>query len=333
MRRSPAVRKIAVLRALNLGDLLVAVPALRALRCGFPQAQITLISLAWAEAFARRFCRYVDRFVEFGGFPGINEVPIIPGQVERFLAKQRAEAYDLVIQMHGSGATSNPCALALGGRMTAGYYLGQRPDALAYAAPYPLDTPEVLVDLGLVGLLGCDGDPALEFPLFEDDRAEADVLLCRERPPRRPLVGIHAGSSTPLRRWPAASFARVADELARTHGAEIVLVGGAHERAITAEIARELEVRPVDLSGTTSLGGLAAVIARLDLFVGNDSGPAHVARAVGTPSVTIFGAEEVARWAPLDRTRHAVLVRPVEPDAVVAAAQQMLEKGAVACGA
>ncbi|MBX6342254.1 MAG: LPS biosynthesis glycosyltransferase, partial [Thermomicrobiaceae bacterium] len=120
-------RRIAILRALHLGDLLLAVPALRSLRAGFPAAEITLIGLPWAAAFASRFRRYVDRFVEFGGYPGIGEVPLVAERVERFVAEQRAYGYDLVVQLHGSGQTSNPAALALGGPATVGYYVGAPP--------------------------------------------------------------------------------------------------------------------------------------------------------------------------------------------------------------
>ena len=112
------VRRIAVFRALALGDLILAVPALRALRRRFPEAEITYIGLKWSPALIRRFTQYVDRVVEFAGYPGINEVPYDPQRTEAFLAEQRAYGYDVVIQMHGSGQTSNPFALALGGRVT-----------------------------------------------------------------------------------------------------------------------------------------------------------------------------------------------------------------------
>src|SRR5579885_1366498 len=147
------VRRIAVVRALQLGDLLVSVPALRALRAGFPNAEITLIGLLWAAAFAERFTAYIDRFVAFPGWPGIAEADYEPQRTERFLAEQRAYGYDLVLQMHGSGGASNPFALALGGRATAGYYAGEPPDGLTFAAPYPADEPEVLRNLGLARLV------------------------------------------------------------------------------------------------------------------------------------------------------------------------------------
>ena len=395
-------KKIAVFRALYLGDLLLAVPALRALRAGFPEAEITLIGLPWAASFARRFCRYVDRFVEFGGYPGIDEVPIDPGRSAHFVEEQRAYGYDLVVQMQGSGRTSNPCALALGGRMTAGYYEGEPPPGLTFGAPYPDNQPEVLRNVGLISLLGCPHRGLeLEFPLFARDHAEAAALLRRlPRPghvpetcdlgddasgtPRqagRPLIGIHAGAHAPARRWPAERFAVVADHLAQRFGAQIVLTGGPGEEEVAQAVAagtpcggaaapppprqgvgeqcpqgtmRAGRAAPVlNVAGQTSLGGLAALIDRLDLFIANDTGPAHLADALGTPSVTIFGPADHRRWAPLDQTRHSIVRRPVpcspcrytvcpidhrclywvEPDAVIAAAERLLVMGVTACRA
>src|SRR5579859_2979987 len=148
-------RKIAVLRALQLGDLLLAVPALRAIRAKFPYAEITLIGLPWAASFVHRFSHYIDRFVEFTGYPGIAEVPVNSERSQQFLAEQREYAYDLVIQMHGSGRISDQLALALGGKVTAGYYEQNLPAGLTLGLPYPDDQPEVLRNLGLAKLLGC----------------------------------------------------------------------------------------------------------------------------------------------------------------------------------
>src|SRR5437899_6359132 len=152
---SKHIERIAIFRALYLGDLLLAVPALRSIRARFPQAEITLIGLPWAAAFAWRFSGCIDRFVEFVGYPGIDEVEVEPERTRNFLAEQRAYGYDLVIQMHGSGSTSNACALALAGRVTAGYYQDRPIEGLALGLPYPKDGPEVMRNLGLAQLLGC----------------------------------------------------------------------------------------------------------------------------------------------------------------------------------
>jgi ADP-heptose:LPS heptosyltransferase len=305
---------IAVIRALQLGDLLVAVPALRSLRAGYPRARITLLGLPWAADFVTRFSRYVDRFVEFEGYPGIAEAPCEPARTARFLREQRAERYDLVVQLHGDGTISNRLARDLGGRLTAGYYRDKLPDGFTAGAPYPDHLPEVLRNLALARLVGGADVPAdLEFPLFERDRSEAAALLSGlSSRATGPAIGIHPGARSAARRWPAERFAALADALAERAGASVVLTGAADEEELVRAVAASMTTRPVIAAGKTSLGGLAALIERLDLFVSNDTGPAHIAVACGTRSVTIFsGAADHQRWEPLDRARHRVVRRAV----------------------
>lgn len=347
-------QKIAIIRALYLGDMLLSVPALRAIRQRFPRAEITLIGLPWSSEFAGRFSCYIDRFVEFMGFPGIREVPVIQEHVERFLCEQRAYGYDLVLQMHGSGQVSDSFALALHGGKTVGYYQDVKPEGLTCGLPYPDDEPEVLRNLGLARLLGCDNlDPSLEFPLLNEDRVEGARLLSNLPRTDRPWIGIHTGSRSPARRWPVAYFARLADTLARRFSAQIILTGSHDERSTVQDVAAQMQTQPFDLAGQTSLGGLAALIRELDLFVSNDSGPAHMANAIGTPSVTIFGPVNAHRWASLDQKKHPIVQNPVacspcsywecpidhrclrglKPETVLAVATQVLAKGKVVCSA
>lgn len=349
-----AIRRIAVFRALQLGDLLLTVPALRSLRAGFPDAEITLISLPWASMFARRLDAYVDRFVPFEGYPGLKEVEVVPGRIDRFLEEQRAHGYDLAIQMHGSGRISNDFVCSLHAPVTAGYFEGDASAELTIQAPYPHDIPEVLRNLDLVCSLGCpDRGLALEFPLLEDDRTEADRLVRCLPGGRRPWIGIHAGARAPSRRWMPPRFAAVADHFACRHGARIILTGGPDEEQTIAQVEACMQAPAVNLAGQTSLGGLAGVIARLDLFISNDTGPAHLANALDIPSVTIFGPEDPVRWASLDPARHPIAVRPVpcspcgysdcpidhrclrwiDEDAVVRLGERLLDEGAAACNA
>ncbi len=309
------MKRIAVFRALQLGDLLVAVPAFRALRRDFPYAEITLIGLPWAASFVQRFGQYIDRFVEFVGYPGIDEVPVEPLRVARFLAEQRAYGYDIVLQMQGSGRTSNPFVLALNAPITVGYY--EEPcTGLTMSAVYPDDQHEIERNLNLVALLNNETadqytGTSLEFPLFAHDYAEADVLLELLRKRNAPIIGIHPGARPPARRWPASYFATVADRLAQQFDAQILLTGGPGEEQTVQAVMDAMYTPALSLVGKTSLGSLAALMKRLALFISNDTGPAHLACAIDCPSVTLFGPADVRRWAPLAAERHPIVRHPV----------------------
>jgi ADP-heptose:LPS heptosyltransferase len=298
-------RTVAVLRALQLGDLLCAVPALRALRRGLPEATITLVSLSWARTFAERFSRYVDSSLELPGYPGLPERLPDVAAVPMFLGEAQERQFDLVVQLHGSGETTNPLAVLLGGRQTAGFY---RPGAYCpdpeLFLPYPEDGPEPRRLLRLVEFLGfARAGEELEFPLEDDDRRALATLPGTARLGAEPYACIHPGSRLESRRWTQAGFAAAGDELAR-RGLQIVLTGSESERPLTARVLAAMDADAVDLAGQTSLGALAALLAGAKLLVCNDTGVSHLASALGVPSVVIFTVSDPARWAPLDRRRH-----------------------------
>lgn len=309
--RDLRVPRIAVLRALYLGDLLCAVPAFRALRRRYPAAEITLIGLPWADQLVRRL-PYIDRLLAFPGFPGLAEIEYCAERTAGFLAEARAYSYDLAIQMHGDGNISNGFVAELGARMSLGYRRGPDP-RLTLSRPYQLAEHEVLRWLRLIAALDRRGaqasrqldDLALEFPLLPEDIASAARILFVA--PAFPLVGLHPGAKAKARRWPAERFAALADTLIERYGADIVLTGSAAEQQLTATVRRAMHYPALDLAGETDLGTLGAVIARLDLLVSNDTGAAHMAVAVGTPSVALFGPGRPEEWGPLDRTRHQVV--------------------------
>src|SRR5205809_3567810 len=99
--------KIAIFRALQLGDMLCAVPAIRALRHAYPQADIALIGLPWAESFVQRFKDYIDRFIVFPGYPGLPEQPFSQPEWDRFVTNMQQEQFDCILQMQGNGTIVN----------------------------------------------------------------------------------------------------------------------------------------------------------------------------------------------------------------------------------
>ncbi|HSL11240.1 MAG TPA: glycosyltransferase family 9 protein [Actinomycetota bacterium] len=293
---------IALFRALKLGDLLCAVPAFRAVRLTEPDPRITLIGLPWAAGFAARYRHLFDDFIAFPGWPGMPEQP--PGDPTAFLARARERVFDLAVQMHGSGGVTNGIVAALGAAHTAGFGSpGAAP--LDDVLPYPDDLHEVRRHLALADHLGfSSAGEALEFPITDEDRAEAASLGIDGA---GPVAVVHCGAISG-RRWPAGRFARVTEALAR--GTDVVLTGSAAERDATGHVA-SLAGAPVrDLAGRTTLGSLAAVIERARIVVTNDTGVSHLTAAIGTPSVVLFLSSDPRRWAPLDAQRHRAVTHP-----------------------
>lgn len=309
----PLPRRVVVLRALQLGDLLCAVPALRALRAALPEAEIVLAGLPWAESFVRRFHRYLDDLLALPGYPGLVDEPVRPARVAAFLAAAQARRFDLAIQLHGSGVISNPLLVLLGARLNAGFFQpGQFCPDPARFLPYPEQGHEIERLLRLVEFLGIprQGDH-LEFPLDDvDRRALHAVPAARELTPGT-YVCLHPGARFPSRRWPPERFAAVGDRLAR-QGLRIVVTGSVAEAPLAAAVAASMRFPVLDLTGQTTLGALAALLAGARLLVCNDTGVSHLAAALRVPSVVIFSGADPQRWAPLDRARHRVVVQPAE---------------------
>jgi ADP-heptose:LPS heptosyltransferase len=311
--RSAAPRRIAVFRALQLGDLLCAVPALRSLRSGYRDAEITLIGLPWAAEFVRRFRDLVDRFVEFPGFPGLPEREPDLAALPRFLATAQAARYDLALQMHGRGDLTNSLVVALGAKATAGFCPagGPCPDPLNFL-PWPEAGTEIHRMLALIDFLGLPraGD-RLEFPIDADEQAEAADVLARHRLSPRRFACVHPGARLYSRRWLPEYFAVVAEEIAR-QGVRVVLTGSGEEALLTRRIARILPAGSVvDLAGQTRLRVFAAMLAQARLLVSNDTGVSHVAAALRVPSIVVSCGADPGRFEPLDHALHEVLHHPV----------------------
>jgi ADP-heptose:LPS heptosyltransferase len=307
---------VQVLRALRLGDLLVAVPAFRAMRRAWPAARIELIGLPWARALIQRLPGYLDELVEFPGWPGVRERDVDPHRITSFLAAAQADPADLAIQLHGSGVVTNGFVAMLGARRTAGQALPGMfaPDPELFVTY--VHGSEVRRNLAVLERLGVD--PAgedLELLVLDEDRRAVAEGPAGDLPPEGYAV-LHPGSSTPAKRWPPEGFAAVADALAEH--LPVVVTGSRGERAATAATIAAMRRPAIDLTGCTTLGALVALVADARIVVANDTGVAHVADAVRTPSVVVFTSSDPARWGPLDRELHRVVAAPsIERDPVL----------------
>ncbi|MFM8319467.1 MAG: glycosyltransferase family 9 protein [Chloroflexota bacterium] len=297
--QDPAPRRVAVLRASRIGDFICATPFLRLLRRTLPQAEITLITLPMLCPAAARLDS-LDRVAGFPGFPGLAEQLFEPRRALAFLRRMQARRFDLAIQLQGSGVYANPFTLLLGARRTAGFVRpGDPPGRLDAALPLPDAGHEVQRVLAMADLLGlprpAGPPPPTEFPLWPQDHAAAAALL---EGAARPLIGLHPAARDATRRWSPARFAAAAGELQRRCGGTLVGLGEAAEAPLVERILQDARAPQRSLAGKTSLPALGAVIQRLDLLLTNDSGPAHIAYALGAPTVTIFGGGDPRRYGP-----------------------------------
>ncbi|TDB69323.1 glycosyltransferase family 9 protein, partial [Micromonospora sp. KC721] len=251
---------ILVLRALGVGDLATAVPALRALRAAYPDQELALAAPAWLTPLAD-LIGGVDRLLATDGL----------GELARTGAPPQ-----LAVNLHGRGPQSHRMLADLRPRRL-----------LAFANPEAghLDGPAWFAEEHEVDrwcrLLAWYGIPA--------DRT--DLALRRPAPGQMPVgvTIVHPGSKAPEKRWPAGRFAALARELAG-RGHRVVVTGSAVERDLAARVAAAAGLPPkVVLAGRTDLGELAALVAHARLVVSGDTGIGHLATGYATPSVLIFG--------------------------------------------
>ncbi|WP_034388906.1 glycosyltransferase family 9 protein [Deinococcus sp. YIM 77859] len=324
------VQRVLVFRALpGLGDLLCLVPALRALRAGRPEAEITLLGLPQAAPVVKRFPELIDHLLPFPGFPGLPEQPVQQAELLTLLTTVQGK-YDLALQLHGSGPISNVLVSLLGARQVAGRFLpGQWCPDPGHFLPWEEGQPEPLVWLRLLEFLGYPArGEELTFPIHEADQAALRALPEAHTLEPGHYAVLHPGASRPERRWPPQRFAAVAERLAG-QGLRVVLTGTAGEAALTRAVREALTGDMLDLTGQTDLGSLAALLAGARLLVSGDTGVSHLAAATRTPSVVVFLASDPARWAPLDRERHRVIVGD-DLDAVLTSMDEVL-RGEPSC--
>ena len=300
---------IAVLRALQLGDLLCAVPAFRSLRIAFPRAHIALIGLPWSQAFVNRFARYLDEFIEFPGYPGLPEQPVAIAAIPEFLTAMQRRRFDLALQMHGNGRYTNQLLPLLGATMTAGFVPpGSHGLDERLFMSYPDHLPEADRHVALLQHLGIPTqDTRLEFPLNMHDVIAFRAIQASHGLQPGSYVCLHPGGRGSLRRWAPHLFSLVADRLVRA-GYRIVITGTEEERPLAQAVMAHMREEATDLVGQTDLGTLAVLLDRSAMLISNDTGVSHVAAALQVPSVIVCIGSDPVRWSPQDTRLHRVLI-------------------------
>ncbi|MFC4472164.1 glycosyltransferase family 9 protein [Streptomyces xiangluensis] len=278
--------RLLVLRALGLGDLLAGVPALRALRRGFPDHELVLAAPSELAPVAAA-TGAVDRLLPAAA----------PGRAVPTTLHWTGPPPDVAVDLHGKGLPSHRLLESLHPRRL-----------LAFAHP---GTPEI------------DGPPWYAEE-HERDRwcrfleaygipADSTDLRLQRPPDPSPAPGatvLHPGAGAPSRCWPLDRYATVATAL-RERGDRVVVTGGADEGDLVARLAKEARLPDTDVfGGGLPFARLSALVAAARGVVSGDTGIAHLAVAHATPSVTLFGPVPPSRWGPPAHPRHQVLWHP-----------------------
>jgi lipopolysaccharide heptosyltransferase II len=311
-----ALQSLLLIRPDHLGDMLLLTPALHALRVASPATRITLLAGPWALPAVQNNPDLDG--VETCSFPGFARSPkaglLAPYRLLFAQARTlRVRGYDAAVILRFDHWWGAWLAAAAGIPTRIGYDRPETRPFLTRALPYLFDRHEVeqngallrtLVEQGAAWDLG-----QTRFTVASSDREWADDWLQSHRGTQGvPLVAIHAGAGAAVKHWPSAAWAAVAQGLVQSHGAQILLTGAPGERSLTRSIAEGIGRPALDAAGETSLGQLAALLERCTLVMGSDSGPLHLAVAVGTPTIHLYGPVSSARFGPWgDPARHTVL--------------------------
>ncbi|QQS32379.1 MAG: glycosyltransferase family 9 protein [Acidobacteriota bacterium] len=287
-----SVKRILVVRLRSIGDTVLATPSLIALRRHFPQAEIDILLEDWVAPV-------------LDGFEGVNVIAVGRSGGERLktaLKLHRCD-YDLAFNLHG-GTTATMFVRASGARHRVGYANYQYSFLYNHLLSSSTDfwgrekthsAEQQLALLGYVGVPVADR-PKSRLAVIDTARENIDRRLSSPVTRHSSLALLHPAAAFATKQWPVENFARIAEHLAE-NGIASVAIASRSEKAVLDEL-KGASNAPVTTFDDLSLPEVTALAAKARVFVGNDSGIAHIAAAVGTPSVVIFGSSNRDHWYP-----------------------------------
>ena len=346
--------KRVVVRGTNwVGDAVMTVPALRALRQLLPNAHITLATRSWSTGLFDD-ADFLDDLLIYNRRAGEFMAPL------RQAREWRRRGFDLAILFQ------NALEAALIARLAhvplrIGYATQQRGFLLTHSLPLPEwhnSRHESFYYLNIIAHLETllsgsskilDREPVFDLTVRDDRRREAFEFLRASGGDANPIVALCPGSiNSRAKRWPAERYAALADRLIEEMGAKVLLIGSAEELDVSEEVRQHMRREPLLLTGKTDLSQAVAILSLVDLLVTNDTGPAHIASALGRPTLVIFGPTNPLTTRPLSSVaeilRHPPDCAPcmlrdcqidhrcmtaITPDEVFARASVMISKSRV----
>jgi lipopolysaccharide heptosyltransferase II len=315
-----------VIRPDHLGDLLFTTPALRALRKRHPDAHITALVGPWGAAVLSNN-PHVDQVMCLP-FPGFSRQPKTslwgPYGLLRNWARRMRGHYDLAFILRFDHWWGALLAYLAAVPQRVGYAVPEVTPFLNHAVPYTPGRHEVEQNLSLINWGPLDVQASTQIPPttlpehhpLEFQVSQSAVAWARELLGGAHPIVIHPGAGAPIKLWRTEHWATVAETLASETGAQILLTGSKAERSLCLEIAAHVESEARVMAGETTLDQLAAILNDSRLVLGLDSGPLHLAVAVGAPTVHLYGPvnpKTFGPWGPPERHRVILSAWPCIP--------------------
>jgi lipopolysaccharide heptosyltransferase II len=325
----PPNAHILVIKLAGIGDLLLATPALKALRASYPQAQIDLLVTPESAGLLNDWnvinnVIVLDKYL-FDSPKQLIQNPHTLKPLADLWQKLRANQYDAALLLHHLtlrfGRLKHQLLMRASGAKWRvgldnghGWFLNVHVQDNGFGAKH-----EAEYNMAIAEAVGAHiSDKQLTLPLSENERQQARQIVFQDKPEhtiQSPIIAIHPGSGSysTARRWAPERFAQLADTLYQDTGGQLLLMGGPEERELHLHIMHMIQSRmPVrSLAGQGSIKVAGAVLELVDLFIGNDAGLMHLATAAKAPTVAIFGLSNQKAWGPYtsdQNNKRAVIV-------------------------
>lgn len=297
------VKKIVVLRANALGDFVVTLPAFNALRQTYPTAEIVLLGKPWHKEYLIPNRSPINRVIVVPAIKGLRDEDYEDSEndIELFYKTIVAENFDIAIHFQGEGKSANPFLNRLGARLTVGMS-GKGLQSLDRHISFIYYQSEVLRYLEIVSLIGAytkDYEPHLT--VFGNEIEKVKEVIPND------FIVIHPAAADVRRMWSTGKFAQVADYLSQK-GFNIVITGTQAEKKIATQVITQMQTKAINLVGKLTLAQLSAVLSLSTAVIANDTGPLHLARAVGTKTLGLYWGPNLLNWGPLTRNKHRAAI-------------------------
>lgn len=306
------IKKIAVLRANAVGDFIVTLPALQSIRQKYPDAEMVVLGKPWHKSYLeesdegeKRTC--IDRVLVLPVMKGLREEKgqnEDPAEIEKFAEEAARENFDIILNFQGRGIAANPFIKKLKPKFSAGHCCeASIPLDCSLEYYYYQSEPARYLELAYaIGAQPSTLEPQIN--ILKKDHEEADRFLNKYN--IKNFVAIQPAGNEPRRMWSGKKFSLLADLISK-EGFSVVFTGSEPEGGLIERIQSDMKYRSYNSAGDLSLGGLGALQSRSALVISVDTGPLHIACAVGAKTVGLYWAPNLINWAPLTRKNH----RPV----------------------